>query len=59
METPKEVTLKVIVHVKVKSYEYDSTETIIDEFSQETHYDFDSTDNVEVVETELVDCQLL
>ncbi len=50
--------LKVTVYVTVESAEYDNIETIIDEFSQETNYDFPSTPNVEVLETEFVDCQL-
>ena len=50
--------LKVEIIVEVSSDEYETIDSIIDEFSQECDYEFKSTDNVEVHNTEFRDCYL-
>jgi len=52
---PEEVTAYITIAVKLKSYEYDNPETILEEFCTETQYNFPSTDCVEVVSTEIYD----
>ena len=48
--------LKLEIVVEVESYEYDSIDSIIDEFSTETDYSFSDTDTIKVLSTEFIDC---
>lgn len=57
-EPGDKIKLRVEVIVEVSSEKYETIDSIIDEFSGETQYDFPSTDNVEVHNTEFIECRL-
>lgn len=51
------IKLKVTVSVEIECDEDMKYQELIDEFSQETHYEFGSTENVKVINTEFLDCR--
>lgn len=56
---PDTVKVKITIVAEIKSDEYDSPETMMDELAQESNYDIPSTECVEVINTELRDIQLI
>tara|TARA_R110000772_G_scaffold6250_12_gene21970 strand:- start:2515 stop:2691 length:177 start_codon:yes stop_codon:yes gene_type:complete len=54
----EEVTVKITVLVKLRAYEYDNPETTMNAFVEDTLYNFPSTDEVQCMSTEIIDCEL-
>lgn len=52
------IKLKVELIIEVSSSEYETVDSILDEFASETDYNVTDTDNVKIHDTELRDCYL-
>lgn len=57
MAEQKTHKIKITIYAEVTSDEYDSIDSIIEELSSESEYQIPSTDCVNVVDTEWVDCE--